>query len=129
MCAAARTVVVALTMLAMSAVSAWAADTGTVSGAAFDQLGQPIADATVTVSTTGLSSGEHRWEVIVIDTLTNLFDVVSGPDLPVATALTDAITVTRTVGIAVQAISSPVCPWTGGPSESSSGRTRNFATE
>ena len=37
--------------------------------------------------------------------------------------------VTSTAGIAVQMISSPVWPWIGGPSESSSGRTRNFTTE
>jgi hypothetical protein len=36
-------------------------------------------------------------------------------------ALTIEIAVTSTVGIAVQTISRPVWPWTGGPSESSSG--------
>ena len=36
--------------------------------------------------------------------------------------------VTRIAGTAVQAISIPVCPWIGGPSESSSGRARNFIT-
>ena len=46
-----------------------------------------------------------------------------------ATALTIAITVTSTVGIAVHAISMPVWPWIGGPSESSSGRARNLTTE
>ena len=39
------------------------------------------------------------------------------------------IAVTRIAGTAVQTISIPVCPWIGGPSESSSGRTRNFHTE
>src|SRR5919198_5304374 len=44
------------------------------------------------------------------------------------TALTTEIAVTSAAGTAVHAISSPVCPWIGGPSESSSGRTRNFTT-
>jgi hypothetical protein len=43
-------------------------------------------------------------------------------------ALTIEMAVTSTAGIAVQAISSPVWPCTGGPSESSSGRARNFQT-
>jgi hypothetical protein len=42
---------------------------------------------------------------------------------------TTEIAVTRIAGIAVQRISIPVCPWIGGPSESSSGWTRNFNTE
>jgi hypothetical protein len=46
-----------------------------------------------------------------------------------ATALTIEIEVTSAAGTAVQTISSPVCPWIGGPSESSSGRTRNLMTE
>ena len=33
------------------------------------------------------------------------------------------------VGIAVQVISSPVWPWIGGPSDSSSGGARNFQIE
>src|SRR5919202_4458861 len=44
------------------------------------------------------------------------------------TALTIAIAVTSTVGIAVQTISRPVCPWIGGPSVSSSGFRRNLKT-
>ena len=40
-----------------------------------------------------------------------------------------AIEVTSANGIAVQPISSPVWPWMGGPSESSSGATRNFHAE
>jgi hypothetical protein len=44
------------------------------------------------------------------------------------TVLTIAIAVTSANGTAVQAISSPVCPWMGGPSESSSGWARNFQT-
>ena len=44
-------------------------------------------------------------------------------------AETIAIEVTSANGIAVQTISSPVWPWTGGPSESSSGPTRNFQAE
>jgi hypothetical protein len=36
-------------------------------------------------------------------------------------ALTTEIAVTSTAGIAVQTISSPVWPWIGGPSVSSSG--------
>src|SRR3989440_5349843 len=43
-------------------------------------------------------------------------------------ALTIAIEVTSNVGTAVQRISSPVWPWMGGPSESSSGLARNFQT-
>src|SRR5918912_934499 len=44
-------------------------------------------------------------------------------------ALTIAIATTSTVGIAVHVISSPVWPWIGGPSDSSSGAARNFQTE
>src|ERR687887_1206455 len=44
------------------------------------------------------------------------------------TALTIEIAVTRAAGTAVQTISSPVCPWIGGPSESSSGAARNLTT-
>src|SRR5918911_2428313 len=44
-------------------------------------------------------------------------------------ALTIAIATTSTVGIAVQVISSPVWPWIGGPSDSSSGAARNFQIE
>ena len=44
-------------------------------------------------------------------------------------ALTIEIAVTSTAGTAVQTISSFVCPWIGGPSESSSGLARNFQTE
>ena len=54
------------------------------------------------------------------------------PALPFSestTAAAMAITVTRSAGTAVQAISSPVWPWIGGPSVSSSGRARNFRTE
>jgi hypothetical protein len=39
------------------------------------------------------------------------------------------IAVTRIAGTAVQTISTTVFPWIGGPSESSSGRTRNLNTE
>jgi hypothetical protein len=44
------------------------------------------------------------------------------------TALAIEIAVTSTAGTAVQTISRPVCPCTGGPSESSSGPTRNLRT-
>ena len=43
-------------------------------------------------------------------------------------ALTIAIAVTRTNGMIVQVISSPVCPWTGGPSSKSSSATRKRMT-
>src|ERR1700749_3558553 len=43
-------------------------------------------------------------------------------------ALTIAIAVTSTNGIAVHVISSPVLPWMGGPSSSSSGWTLKRAT-
>ena len=33
---------------------------------------------------------------------------------------------TMTIGMTVQTISSPVCPWIGAPSESSPGFARNF---
>ena len=46
-----------------------------------------------------------------------------------AIALRTAMIVTSTAGIAVHVISSPVCPWIGGPSESSSGRARKVTTE
>ena len=39
------------------------------------------------------------------------------------------IAVTRIAGTAVQTISTPVCPWIGGPSESSSGRARKWRIE
>ena len=45
------------------------------------------------------------------------------------TALTMPIAVTRIAGTAVHRISSPVCPWMGGPSVSSSKGTRHFPTE
>jgi hypothetical protein len=45
------------------------------------------------------------------------------------TALTIEIAVTSTAGIAVQTISRPVCPWIGGPSDSSSGWTRKLRIE
>ena len=45
------------------------------------------------------------------------------------TALTIEIAVTSTAGTAVQTISRPVCPWIGGPSDSSSGWTRKLRIE
>src|SRR5438093_13142964 len=39
-----------------------------------------------------------------------------------------AIDVTSSAGTAVHTVSSPVWPWIGGPSESSSGFARNFQT-
>ena len=39
------------------------------------------------------------------------------------------IAMTRSAGTAVHAISSPVWPWIGGPSASSSSGTRHFQTE
>ncbi len=39
------------------------------------------------------------------------------------------IAVTRIAGTAVQTISTPVWPWIGGPSESSSGRARKWMME
>ena len=45
------------------------------------------------------------------------------------TALTTPIAMTRIAGTIVQAISSPVCPWIEGPSDSSSGGDRNVSTE
>ncbi len=45
-----RLLVIAFLLLAAVSVPAAAADTGTVSGAVFDQAGQPVADATVRIS-------------------------------------------------------------------------------
>ncbi len=45
------------------------------------------------------------------------------------TPLITEIAVTSSVGIAVQTISTPVWPWIGRPSESSSGRARNLNRE
>ena len=50
MCAATRPLAIAITLVTVFAVSAFAADTGTVSGAVFDQNGQPVADAAVKIS-------------------------------------------------------------------------------
>ncbi len=57
MCAAARVLVLAVGLVMMSAVSAVGADTGTVSGAVFDQNGQPVADATLRISGDVLPAG------------------------------------------------------------------------
>jgi hypothetical protein len=48
--AATRPLVIAVALMIIVPVSSMAADTGTVSGAAFDQGGQPIAEATVKIS-------------------------------------------------------------------------------
>ena len=45
------------------------------------------------------------------------------------TALSTPIAITRIAGTTVQTISSPVCPWIDGPSDSSSGGERNVITE
>ena len=50
MCAAVRPLVITLALVIGFTVSARAADTGTVSGSAFDQNGQPVADATARIS-------------------------------------------------------------------------------
>ena len=50
MCAAVRPLVITLALVIGFTVSAGAADTGTVSGSAFDQNGQPVADATARIS-------------------------------------------------------------------------------
>ena len=50
MYAPARPLIIALALVTTISVSVAAADTGTVSGAAFDQNGQPVADATVRIS-------------------------------------------------------------------------------
>ncbi len=47
----------AFVLMTAVAVSVRAADTGTVSGAVFDRAGQPVADATVTISGVQLPSG------------------------------------------------------------------------
>ena len=55
--AAARPLVIAMTLMILHPVFALAADTGTVSGAAFDQAGQPVADALVKISGAPLPTG------------------------------------------------------------------------
>jgi hypothetical protein len=53
----ARRVLIALALVLVVAAAARAADTGTVSGAVFDQTGQPVPDATVRISGDGLPAG------------------------------------------------------------------------
>jgi Carboxypeptidase regulatory-like domain len=48
---------VAFALVLTMAAAAWAADTGTISGAVFDQNGQPVADATVKISGDRLPAG------------------------------------------------------------------------
>lgn len=55
--AATRPLVIAITLIILFPVSAIAADTGTVSGAVFDQGGQPVADAAVKISGAPLPIG------------------------------------------------------------------------
>ncbi len=50
MCAVLRPLLIAFAFLTAVSTSALAADTGTISGAAFDQTGAPVADATVKIS-------------------------------------------------------------------------------
>ncbi len=58
MCAATRSLAIAITLVTtLFAVSAFAADTGTVSGAVFDQNGQPVAEAAVKISGDPLPMG------------------------------------------------------------------------
>jgi len=52
-----RPPLIACALLMAFAVAAGAADTGTVSGAVFDQNGQPVPDATVRISGEGLPAG------------------------------------------------------------------------
>jgi Carboxypeptidase regulatory-like domain len=55
--AATRPLVVAITLVIVVAVPGFAADTGTISGAAFDKNGEPVADAAVKVSGAPLPMG------------------------------------------------------------------------
>jgi carboxypeptidase family protein len=52
-----RRIVIAFVLITAIAVSARAADTGTVSGAVFDRAGQPVADATVKIAGASLPNG------------------------------------------------------------------------
>src|SRR6476660_8257137 len=52
-----RALLVALGLLIAAAVSVRAADTGTVSGAVFDQQGEPVSGATVRISGDRLPGG------------------------------------------------------------------------
>lgn len=52
-----RALLFALALIITTAVSTRAADTGTVSGAVFDQQGEPVPDATVTISGDRLPGG------------------------------------------------------------------------
>ncbi len=57
MCAVLRPLLIAFAFLTAVSTSALAADTGTISGAAFDQTGAPVADATVKISGDLLPTG------------------------------------------------------------------------
>jgi len=57
MCAVLRPLLIAFAFLTAVSTSAFAADTGTISGAAFDQTGAPVADATVKISGELLPTG------------------------------------------------------------------------
>src|SRR6187549_3464460 len=57
MCAVLRPLLIAFAFLTAVSTSAFAADTGTISGAAFDQTGAAVADATVKISGDLLPTG------------------------------------------------------------------------
>jgi hypothetical protein len=57
MSAATRPLGIAITLVIVLVASAFAADTGTISGAVFDQGGQPVPDATVKISGATLPIG------------------------------------------------------------------------
>ncbi len=57
MCAATRPLGIAITLVIVLVVSAFAADTGTISGAVYDQGGRPVPDATVKISGATLPIG------------------------------------------------------------------------
>ena len=114
-----------LTGVVLLALSLWRDGLNTIAGW-FGVTGYPYA-WTVTNLGTVESVGAFGVGIDLVwgGTITN--GAISSPAALIAG--TRFGIVTSTAGIAVHVISRPVCPWTGGPSESSSGRTRNVTTE
>ena len=76
-----------------------------------------------------LSGYSKRQANCCANTLIVIGFVPASPFWESTTALTTPIAITRIAGTTVQTISSPVCPWIDGPSDSSSGAARNVITE
>ena len=82
--------------------------------------------AEVRLPSFGYENDQANWRAV---TFTSTWSLGTCSFLTRTTPETMEIAVTRTAGIAVQRISTPVWPWIGGPSESSSGFTRNLISE